>query len=241
VGVIITAFVLESHVEYIPSLRPSYNTDSTILEGVYFDMSPFEYFLIAQWEIIGGILVGYWDIPSIFRLAQTNSRMRGVIHLYWTRRWDIDSFLKRYWRDTPNVRAFMRAHRACIFGSGVHGFLGRVPEASLASIDICIRRSSLMSFCELMHTELYTLDRLFCRSTNAGDFVDYPPGVFLGEAYTGEGFRLRSKLDVHVLRYRRGVIGLSRSMRRPSVIDVYIIWTNPLDYVLTLPVSEYFI
>jgi len=76
-----------------------------------------------------------------------------------------------------------------------------------------------------MHTELYELDQSFYVVTCTGDIIDSP--------WAGEGVQIRSRFDVHVLRFRP-----SRCTHRLSVIDVHVVWTEPLDYILALPTSK---
>ena len=194
-------------------------------------LSLIERFFLLHWEDLGCQVIDHWDLCSVYCVRRTCSIMRNIVHLYARSRWNPQTLIRAFVKDTLRFMSFLREEDALILGAHVRHLMERRIPKRLHILNICIKESSVGNFEWLMRQEGLVFERTFPASRSLRATLDYYKHARVGP----EGF---CNSDVIVFRFHRMAFGQESEFNfiDCSVI-VHIVQHDPMTYVVRLPTS----
>jgi len=119
-------------------------------------VSPIESFFLLH-ESLGFEMFEFFDPQTIVFLSRTNSRMLSLVCLYRRKRWNIEGYLRPYFRHVQRALVQIEGVGAVIHGPLIQGFFARTPRTSYKDIlDIYVERSAAVLLAQKLSREQYS-------------------------------------------------------------------------------------
>jgi len=119
-------------------------------------VSPIERFFLLH-ESLAFDMIEFFDPKTLILLSRTNSRMLSFVCLYSRKRWNIEGYLRPYFRHVERALRQIEGVGAVVHGPLIQHFFARTPRISYKDIlDIYVERSVAVLLAQKLSREQYS-------------------------------------------------------------------------------------